>query len=245
MPTSNKGLSVRTVKPSTLKRSSTDSRLTRMRGMAFSWIRRSPRPRLQHLRLTARPAGARSPGRRHRGVGRLEQLGRHHVPEAQGRFDAELFEVGLHETRDGARVPKEQPPAGLAHARSSRASPGTPPDLRRVRARYARCTRCCGLPAVASTAPRATMVDEEQSARRPSPRDHTRITPASLHDAVAVADAHARLGQAQLERADILGRSCVGGLLQEGGEPLAAVDVALLRVRTQLSSVHVLDHALA
>jgi hypothetical protein len=62
---------------------------------------------------------------------------------------------------------------------------------------------------------------------------------------VAIADAHARLGQVQLEQADVLKGSRVGGPLQKCSEPLAAVNVAPLRVRTKLARVHILDHALA
>ena len=49
----------------------------------------------------------------------------------------------------------------------------------------------------------------------------------------------------QLEKADILKCSRVRGPLQERSEPLAAVDVAPLRMRSKLARVHVLDHALA
>ena len=78
-----------------------------------------------------------------------------------------------------------------------------------------------------------------------SPQRHAEQEPYPGHDTVAVADAHARLGQVQLEQADVLRCGGVRGALQERSEPLAAVDVALLRVRTELARVHVLDHALA
>src|SRR5205823_2446955 len=65
------------------------------------------------------------------------------------------------------------------------------------------------------------------------------------HDAIAVADAHAGLSQVQLEPADVLARGRIKRSLQKCSEPLAAGDVAALRVRTKLARVHVLDHALA
>src|SRR5712692_10612074 len=78
-----------------------------------------------------------------------------------------------------------------------------------------------------------------------SPQRHAEQEPQPGHDAVAVADAHAGLGQLQLEQADVLSCGRVRGPLQKRGEPLAAADVAPLRTRTELASVHVLDHALA
>ncbi|HEV7445277.1 MAG TPA: hypothetical protein VGO18_21960 [Steroidobacteraceae bacterium] len=76
-----------------------------------------------------------------------------------------------------------------------------------------------------------------------SPQCHAEQEPQPGHDAVAVADAHARLGKVQLEKADILKCSRVRGPLQERSEPLAAADMAPLRARTELARVHVLDHA--
>src|SRR4030088_2840716 len=78
-----------------------------------------------------------------------------------------------------------------------------------------------------------------------SPQCHAEQEPQPGHDAVAVADAHARLGKVQLEKADILKCSRVRGPLQERSEPLAAADMTPLRARTELARVHVLDHALA
>ena len=78
-----------------------------------------------------------------------------------------------------------------------------------------------------------------------SPQRHAEQEPQPGHDAVAVADAHARLGQVQLEAADVLKCGRVGGPLQKRREPLAAADMAPLRARTELARVHVLDHALA
>src|SRR6185437_15837301 len=79
-----------------------------------------------------------------------------------------------------------------------------------------------------------------QSAQR-----HAEQEPQPGHDAVAVADARARLGQVQLEAADVLKCGRVWGALEKRSEPLAAADVAPLRARAQLARVHVLDHALA
>src|SRR5215813_12196590 len=64
------------------------------------------------------------------------------------------------------------------------------------------------------------------------------------HDAVAIADAHAGLGQVQLEAADILGRRRVGGAMPKRGKPLAAANVTSLRARRELPRIHVLDHAM-
>jgi|GEM_PF-5786651 hypothetical protein len=76
-----------------------------------------------------------------------------------------------------------------------------------------------------------------------SPQRHAEQDPQPGHDAVAVADARARLGKMQLEPADVLGRSRIGRAIQKSSEPLAAVNVASLRARTELARVHVLDHA--
>src|ERR671918_2380365 len=65
------------------------------------------------------------------------------------------------------------------------------------------------------------------------------------HDAVAIADARPALHQVQLEAADVIGGGGVRRAVPEKGEPLAAVDVASLRVGPELPGVHVLDHALA
>ena len=65
------------------------------------------------------------------------------------------------------------------------------------------------------------------------------------HDAVAIADADSALGQVQLEAADIIRRCRIRRALEKCSEPLAAIDVASLRVRTELAGVHVLDHPLA
>ena len=56
---------------------------------------------------------------------------------------------------------------------------------------------------------------------------------------------HCALGQVQLEPPDVVGSSGLGWSLQEGREPLAGTDMALLRGRAELARAHVLDHALA
>ena len=55
-----------------------------------------------------------------------------------------------------------------------------------------------------------------------SPQRHPEQEPQPSHDAVARADAHACVGQVQLEAADILKGRCVRGSLQKRREPLAA-----------------------
>src|ERR1700731_4118296 len=59
-----------------------------------------------------------------------------------------------------------------------------------------------------------------------SPQRHAEQEPHPGHDAVAIADAHAGLGQVQLKQADVLGRRRVRGSLQKRRKPLAAIDVA-------------------
>src|SRR5262249_34447822 len=77
------------------------------------------------------------------------------------------------------------------------------------------------------------------------PQRDAKQEPHPGHDPVAVADAHAGLSQVQLELTDVLARGRIRRPLQKRSEPLAAGDVAPLRVRAQLARVHVLDHALA
>src|SRR6266851_3282879 len=77
-----------------------------------------------------------------------------------------------------------------------------------------------------------------------SPQCHAEQEPQPGHDAVAVADAHAGLGQVQLEAADILRRRRIGRAIEKRGKPLAAVNVAPLRARTEFPRVHVFDHAM-
>src|SRR6202047_2458478 len=78
-----------------------------------------------------------------------------------------------------------------------------------------------------------------------SPQRHAEQEPQPGHDAVAIADAHANLGQVQLEAADVLECGRVGGQRDKRRDPLAAADMASLRARTELARIHVLDHALA
>src|SRR5204862_7343159 len=65
------------------------------------------------------------------------------------------------------------------------------------------------------------------------------------HDAVASANAYTRLGQVQLETADVIRRGRVGRSLEKSSKTFAAADVAPLRARAELARVHVLDHPLA
>src|SRR6202521_1189734 len=78
-----------------------------------------------------------------------------------------------------------------------------------------------------------------------SPQRHAKQEPQPGHDAVAIADARARLGKMQLKPADILQRGRIRGPLEKRSKPLAAVNMAPLRARTELASVHVLDHPMA
>src|SRR5216683_4195120 len=78
-----------------------------------------------------------------------------------------------------------------------------------------------------------------------SPQRHAKQEPQPGHDAVAIADARARLGKMQLKPADILRRGSVRGPLEKRSKPLAAVNMAPLRPRAELACIHVLDHALA
>jgi transposase len=55
-------------------------------------------------------------------------------------------------------------------------------------------------------------------------------------------NAHPALGQVQLEPTGVLGRGRVRRALQERSEPLAALDMAPLRMRSKLALVHLLDH---
>src|SRR5712691_5996684 len=48
-----------------------------------------------------------------------------------------------------------------------------------------------------------------------------------------------------MKPADVLCRGRVGGSLEKRSEPLAAVNMAPLRARTELARIHVLDHTLA
>jgi hypothetical protein len=77
-----------------------------------------------------------------------------------------------------------------------------------------------------------------------SPERDTEQEPHPGHDAVAIADAQPALDQMKLEAADIIRASGVGRALQECREPLAAVDVAPVRMPPELARGHVLDHAL-
>ena len=78
-----------------------------------------------------------------------------------------------------------------------------------------------------------------------SPQRHAKQEPQPSHDAVAIADAHARLGQVQLEPADVIRRGRVGRSLEKRSKTFAAADVAPLRARAELARVHIFEHPLA
>jgi hypothetical protein len=64
------------------------------------------------------------------------------------------------------------------------------------------------------------------------------------HDPVAIADAHARLGQVQLKATHIIRCGGVRRSLQKCSETLAAGDVTALRVRAKFARVRIVHHAL-
>src|SRR6266581_1045162 len=78
-----------------------------------------------------------------------------------------------------------------------------------------------------------------------SPQRHAQQELQPGHDAVAIANAYTSLGQVQLETADVIRCGRVGRSLEKRSETFAAPDVASLRARTELTRVHVFDHALA
>jgi hypothetical protein len=73
---------------------------------------------------------------------------------------------------------------------------------------------------------------------------HPKQEPQPGHDAVAVADARARLGQVQLKQPDILERGGLRRSLEKCSKSFAAADVTSLCSRTEFARIHVLDHAL-
>jgi hypothetical protein len=77
-----------------------------------------------------------------------------------------------------------------------------------------------------------------------SPQCHAKQEPQPSHDAVAIADAHAGLGQVQLGPADILHRRRIGRATEKRGKSLAAMNVAPLCAGTEFPRVHVFDHAM-
>src|SRR5258707_2542765 len=64
------------------------------------------------------------------------------------------------------------------------------------------------------------------------------------HDPIAVADARPALDQVQLKSPHLVGRCRIGRAFEPGGETLATVNVAALRVWVELARSHVLDHTL-
>src|ERR1700730_2794065 len=77
------------------------------------------------------------------------------------------------------------------------------------------------------------------------PQRHAKQEPQPSHDAVAIADARARLGKMQLEPTDVLRCGRIRGPLEKRSKPLAAVNMAPLRPGAEFACIHVLDHALA
>jgi len=77
-----------------------------------------------------------------------------------------------------------------------------------------------------------------------SPQRHAKQEPQPGHDAIAVADAHAGVGQVKLEAADVITGRRVRGSLQKCSKPLAGQNVASLRARAELARIHVFDHTL-
>ena len=59
-----------------------------------------------------------------------------------------------------------------------------------------------------------------------------------------IAGAGAALDEVQLEEAHLVGGRCIGRTFEPGGEPLATIDMAALRVRVELARGHVFDHTL-
>src|SRR5436190_444211 len=78
-----------------------------------------------------------------------------------------------------------------------------------------------------------------------APQRDAEQKPHSRHEAVAIADAEPVLDKEQLKPTNIVGGGRFRRAPQERGEPDTAVDVASLRMPTELARSHVLDHALA
>ena len=64
------------------------------------------------------------------------------------------------------------------------------------------------------------------------------------HDPIAVTDARTALDEIQLKSPHLVGRCRIGRAFEPGGEPLATVDVAALRVRVEFARSHIFDHTL-
>jgi hypothetical protein len=77
-----------------------------------------------------------------------------------------------------------------------------------------------------------------------SPQRHAEQKAQPGHDAVAVTDADAGVGQVQLEGPDVLTCRRVGRPLQKRSKPLTAADVASLRSRAELARIHIFNHTL-
>jgi transposase len=77
-----------------------------------------------------------------------------------------------------------------------------------------------------------------------SPQRHAEQEAQPGHDAVAVTDADAGVGQVQLEGPDVLTCRRGGRPLQKRSKPLTAADVASLRARAELARIHIFNHTL-
>jgi hypothetical protein len=64
------------------------------------------------------------------------------------------------------------------------------------------------------------------------------------HDPIAVTDARTALNEIQLKSAHLVGCCRIGRAFEPGGEPLATVNVAALRVWVELARSHILEHTL-
>jgi hypothetical protein len=77
-----------------------------------------------------------------------------------------------------------------------------------------------------------------------SPQRHAKQEPQPGHDAIAVADADAGIGQVKLEAADVIACRRARGSPQKCSKPLAGENVTSLRSGAELARLHVLDHML-
>src|SRR3954464_8799343 len=75
-------------------------------------------------------------------------------------------------------------------------------------------------------------------------RCHTSAARSWRRSVFAVTDARTALDEVQLESAHLVGRCRIGRAFEPGGEPLATIDVAALRVRVELARRHIFDHTL-
>src|SRR5215468_4143222 len=85
------------------------------------------------------------------------------------------------------------------------------------------------------------MCQTARSWRRSVTRNKNR-TPVMIR--LRVADAGPALDEVQLKSAHLVGHRRIGRAFEPGGEPLATVNVATLRVRVELARSHIFDHTL-